>query len=336
MIWRMLAPVLLLSLIFVPEGSAKTSDVGNNYGSGILEIRSQAVGQSLRLTLPMLIPGDISKGSRAYVGMTWTNVWSNDSEFLLDYEMLDTLVGFGYGFNNNFGVGAFLDNRSYFGGLMDDFIEGFHNMFGIDQDGRDKAPSGRSVIQLKDPETGEVTAEIPADKLDNTGLSILANYNFYFENPQLPSMNVYGVARHTLQSPKVFEKTANLDYGLGLGLSKRWFERWYTHAVVGYTWYADRGRIEPGNVTFEDEQLTVLLALGWQYTPDFALLAQYLYGSAVINKFEELDKPSHEVHLGFRWKVNKTYMLDFALIENIITMDNSPDFGLHLGLNASF
>ena len=137
----------------------------------------------------MLIPGDISKGSRAYVGMTWTNVWSNDSEFLLDYEMLDTLVGFGYGFNNNFGVGAFLDNRSYFGGLMDDFIEGFHNMFGIDQDGRDKAPSGRSVIQLKDPETGEVTAEIPADKLDNTGLSILANYNFYFENPQLPSMN---------------------------------------------------------------------------------------------------------------------------------------------------
>lgn len=38
-------------------------------------------------------------------------------------------------------------------------------------------------------------------------------------------------------------------------------------------------------------------------------------------------------HLGFIWRLSKAYVLDFALIANIITMDNSPDFGLHLGLS---
>lgn len=330
------AVALILTLSIAPAGKAGATDLDDNYGMGKLEIRSQAIGQSLRLTLPMLIPGDIAQGRRVYAGMTWTNVWARDREFLLDYEMLDTLLGFGYGFGDRWGVGMFIDHRAYFGGAMDSFIEGFHDWFGIDQDGRDQAPSGRSVIEMYDPDTGEKTVEISADELSNTGLSLLLNHNVDFDHPLLPSLNIYGVARYPLQSPEVFEKSHRLDYGVGLGLSKRWFDRWHTYAVLGYTWYADRGKTDPGEVTFENQQLIGLFAIGWQYSADVNFIAQYVYGSAVIKTLEALDKASHEVHLGFRWRLNQTYMLDFALIENIITMDNSPDFGLHLGLNAAF
>lgn len=148
----------------------------DNHGMGLLQVRSQAIGQSLRLTMPMLIPGDIVNGWRTYAGLTWTNVWANDEAFVLDYEMLDILAGVGYGFNDRWGMAAIVDNRSYFGGAMDSLIEEFHNEFSIDQDGRDTAPRGRSVALRKDPVTGQ-TDEISSGDMNNTGLSLLVNCN---------------------------------------------------------------------------------------------------------------------------------------------------------------
>lgn len=315
----------------VSTGHADDGHGRENHGMGILGIRSQAIGQSLRLTMPMLIPGDIPTGWRGYLGATWTNVWANDAAFLLDYEMLDTVAGVGYGFNERWGMAVFVDNRSYFGGAMDDFIAGFHNLFGIDQDGRDAAPRGRSIIS--DPAIQNQTSSIPANELDNTGLSLLLNSNIDFGYPGWPSMNIYGVTRYALVPAKIFKKSDRFDYGLGVGLSKRWALRWYTHAVLGYTLYADRGPTAPGNVVFGDQQFTGMFALAWQYSPALALMTQYLYSSAVIETIPALDNASHEVHLGFKWLLSKTCVLDFALIENIITMDNSPDFGLHLGVS---
>lgn len=62
----------------------------------------------------------------------------------------------------------------------------------------------------------------------------------------------------------------------------------------------------------------------------------YLFSVAGIKTLEALDKPSHEVHLGFKLRVYGNYVMDFALIENMITLDNSPDFGVHIGLSRRF
>ena len=314
-------------------GLTETTLRDENFGMGKLEIRSQAIGQSMRLTVPFLIPGDITKGWRTYLGTTWTNVWANDEEFLLDYEMLDTFLAVGYGLNDDVGLALVIDNRSYFGGAMDGFIEGFHDLFGVSQDGRDTSPNGRAIIQRTDPATGDVTAEISASELNNTGASFMLNYNFDFGLRGMPSVNLYGVARYPLESPKIFSNNNELDYGLGMGLSKRWVEHWYTYAMLNYTIYADRGTTVPGGVEFENTQWTGMFAVAWQYHPDLSIIAQYLYSSAAIKTLKALDEAAHEVHLGFKWRLADKYMLDFAIIENIITMDNSPDFGLHLGLS---
>lgn len=332
--WAKLATGALLAwMLSVAAGFADTTYRDENFGMGKLEIRSQAIEQSLRLTVPFLVPGDITKGWRTYLGTTWTNVWANDEQFLLDYEMLDTFIGFGYGIDDHLGMALIFDNRSYFGGAMDGFIEWFHDIFGVSQDGRDTSPNGNAVIRKYDPATGDVTVELSASDLNNTGASFLVNYNFDFDHPAWPSMNLYGVVRYALQPPKVFEKSDKTDYGFGWGLSKRWFERWYTYGVLGYTLYADRGKSVPGQVEFINNQTTALFAIAWQYTPDLAIIAQYLYTSAAIKNLESLDEAAHEVNLGFKWRVGQRYMIDFALIENIITLDNSPDFGLHLGLS---
>jgi len=40
--------------------------------------------------------------------------------------------------------------------------------------------------------------------------------------------------------------------------------------------------------------------------------------------------------LGWKWEVKTKVVLEFALIENIIVFDNSPDFGIHAGITSRF
>ncbi|MBW2144225.1 MAG: DUF3187 family protein, partial [Deltaproteobacteria bacterium] len=63
---------------------------------------------------------------------------------------------------------------------------------------------------------------------------------------------------------------------------------------------------------------------------------QYIWHEAALEDFEELSDASHELDLGFKWKLSSGGIIEFAVIENIITYDNSPDFGLHLAYNYSF
>ena len=327
--------ILVFFLLTAAAGFAEEITYDYNHGLGKLSFRSQSPAQSLRLTLPMIIPGDIKPGWETHISLTWTNVWANEAEYLLDYEMSDTLVTVAYGFNTRFGLALGFDNRKYFGGAMDGFIQGFHDLFGAKQDGRDEVPKDRKVVQRYDPQTGQLLSETSASELNNNGIGILLNYNLTHGSKIWPSLNIYGVMRYGLESASIFKDDHPVDYGFGIGLAKRWSSKWYTYVATGYTLYESCETREPTpgveHLKFEDNSLTGLFALSWHYTPNFSILAQYLYSKAAIKNVNKLDEPSHEVQLGFKWLMDKYGLLEFALIENIITVDNSPDFGLHLG-----
>ncbi|TNF73278.1 MAG: DUF3187 family protein, partial [Bacteroidetes bacterium] len=66
------------------------------------------------------------------------------------------------------------------------------------------------------------------------------------------------------------------------------------------------------------------------------LLGQYMFNEAVIKDLGKWSDPSHEINLGFKWKVSRGGTLEFALVENLFTFDNSPDFGIHAGYEQHF
>jgi signal peptidase I len=332
--------VLVLFFLTATTGFGGEIDYAHNRGLGTLQIVSQSPAQSLRLTLPMLIPGDIKPGWGIDIHATWTNVWASESTFLLDYEMLDTIIAATYGFNNRLGLSVAFDNRNYFGGVMDNCIQEFHDMFNIDQDGRDEVPKNRKVVQRFDPQTGD-TIEFSADELNNNGVALLLNYNITHGTQTWPSLNAFGVARYALNSAEIFNHgNHQVDCGFGLGFAKRWSKRWYTYAALGYTIFDDyevratEPDLEP--LEFEDYQFTGMFSLSWHYTPTFAIVAQYLFSGPDIRNIDKLDDPSHEVHLGFKWHSQHYGMIEFALIENVITWNNTPDFGLHAGWSYVF
>ncbi len=342
--WRIkgffLAVMALIYTAF-PAVPGQTQELSHdyNYGLGKIDLRSQSPVQSLRFTLPLLIPGDIQPGCGLHIANTWTNVWADESEYLLDYEMSETLVTVTYGFNKRFGVSLAFENRNYFGGEMDGFIQGFHDLFGIDQEGRDDVSKDRKVIQRFDPKTGQMLSETSAEDLENNAMVFLMNYTLTHGTKIWPSVNVFGAVRYAIDCSDLCDEDHPVDVGLGFGLAKRWSERWYTYASLGYTWYESRDVLEPAPgvaaMDFEDRAVNGLFVISWHWTPTFSLVAQYLYSEASIKNINELDEASHEVHLGFKWKT-KYGMIEFALIENVITMSNSPDFGLHGGWGFQF
>jgi hypothetical protein len=310
-----------------------------NRGLGKFNMRSQSPAQSLRLNIPLPIPGDIKPGWGARMDLTWSNVWASGSTYLLDYEIFDTIVSVDFGFNEHLGLELSFENRHYFGGAMDGLIQGFHDLLGIDQNGRDEAPKNRKVIQRFDSKTGLTLSETSAGELDNNGLSLLLNYNLTHGTEIWPSVNVFGIVRYGLTCADICTDNHPVDFGFGTGLAKRWIKNWYIYAALGYTLYGAREpRLPPPGVEaikFEDDAISGVFALSWHWTPNFSIVGQYLYSGPDIKNIAEMNKASQEVDFGFKWKTTYGF-LEFAIIENIVNYDNSADFGLHGGWSYIF
>ncbi len=171
----LLLSVLLISLALPPNSFSDETGFDYNYGPGTLQLRSQSPTQSLRLTMPSIIPVAIKPGILSVnAGTTWTNVWVDSSKVMLDYEMLDTHIAVSYGINKRLGFGMAFDQRSYFGGGMDNFIQEFHDLFGIDQNGRDKVDRNLSRIIRYDDQGNIIFQTDDLSNMENNGVNLVA------------------------------------------------------------------------------------------------------------------------------------------------------------------
>ena len=305
-----------------------------NYGLGILQLRSQSPAQSLRLTMPSIIPGAFKPGSfGVHAGTTWTNVWVDRSEVALDYEMLDTHIAVSYGINQRLGLGMAFDQRNYFSGAMDNFIQEFHDLCGIDQNGRDKVDRNLSRIIRYDDQGNIIFQTDDLSNMENNGISLVAQYILSHGTRRWPAIGVSGLLRYGLNTPSSEDNHEPLDWNIGIGLSKRLTNTWYMYSHLCYTNF---GQTELFGLEFEGDAISFMLALACQWKPNFSILLQYVFSEGVVKDFGSLSDSSHEVNIGFKWQLSSGSIIEFALVENIITFDNSPDFGLHLAFSHPF
>ena len=86
----------------------------------------------------------------------------------------------------------------------------------------------------------------------------------------------------------------------------------------------------------EGNQSTFLTALEWRFRSDQSLLFQLLLTEGVIGSFDPFSDRSDELTIGWKWEVVDKGILEVGLIENILSFDNSPDFGIHVGFTRRF
>lgn len=316
-----------------PQGYAQEPDFNYNFGLGSFRYRSQSPGQSLRFTMLNILSGPIKAGWRTSAGAAWTNTWADKDMYLLDYEMLDAHIAISYAFNQRFELGLFFENRSFFGGYMDNTIQEFHDLFGIGQSGRDKVEHNLSRVILRD-DRGNTLTEFSADRLENNGVGLFAQYIIHPGTTLWPAICVNGQLRYALKEPDVMaDSDEPLDTHVGIGLSKRLTRKWHTNFTIGYTHY---GQTEFDNMELESNALSGMLSMAYDWTANFSLLVQYNFHEGVINNFDKLSNCSHEIVLGFKWMTDHGGIVELGLIENIIETYNSPDVGLHFAYAYRF
>lgn len=324
-----------LSLLFVvcslavpPCGFAHEEEGDRSHDPGFLHIRPQAPAYSFRMTMPHLLPGSIKPGFGYIVGTTLSNVWVNDKDTNLDYEMLDVHLNFTYGFDEDFGFALVYDQRSYFGGILDGLIQDFHDVINISQGGRTDVPKGRTYFERFD--TGDVFDDLTV--LDNDAISLLVQYVFLHGRENLPAAGLSGGVRYTLNAPEGGAKKHPVDMSIALGLAKRLSENWYSCLHLGFIHF-DQTRVL--NLQFKEDVFNSMAALAWNISHRHTFLAQIFYSEGTIKNFAQFKNPSTELDLGMKIVTDSGGAYEFAIIENIFNYDNSPDLGFHFAYSKN-
>lgn len=331
-------------LIALPSGFRSAGVCVSSVGYGPLRLRSQSPLQSLRLAIAPRTPSTLVRGqTEVHLGATWSNVWAVEDDlpdpdtgtfgtYQVDYESLHTSLSVGYGATDNLQVELEVENRSRFGGVMDGFIEGFHDVFGLGQSGRDLAPRDDFLIYA-DPATGQ-----PPVRLDRSAKGTFARnlvlslqHNVTCGGPRWPAFSWAVTGRWPLEDSPDLEGDG-LDLALSAAASRR-FGNLYVYLTLGWARYASESA---RGIPLADSQMSVLGALEWRAGVRYSLLVQVLASEGQANVPSPFSDWSHEVTLGVKGELWSGGVVELGLIENVIAHDNSPDFGAHLAVTQRF
>ena len=295
--------------------SSEQATPGYNYSHGPLRLTSQSPGQSLRLTMPPMVPEAIEPGHyRLLFGTAWTNVWAKEDRYFLDYEMLDSFVAVSYGVNDRLGLALGFNQRNYFGGAMDNSIEEFHDLFGIHQKGRDEAPHNDTRI-IRYDEFGNIIEDTnDISEANNNNILFAAQFILGHGTERMPAMSVTGIARYGLDTPPSENDDKPIDIGMGIGFSKRWAARWYSYHYLSLTRY---GQTELFNLELEKTAASGMTAVAWLWRPNCSILLQYMVHEGVLKDFGSMSNTAHELDLGLKWQFSDGSIMEIGFIENI-------------------
>ncbi|MFV2071945.1 MAG: DUF3187 family protein [Thermoanaerobaculales bacterium] len=327
-----------------PGGFRGKSICFSHVGYGPLKIRSQSAFQSLRLGIVPRTPSTLARGEQEVrLGATWANNWANDAAsfdpengeigpYLLDFEALDLGLSYAYGITDTFQIEAEYEQRVRFGGRLDSLIEGFHNLFGLGQAGRDLWPRDQLNIFV-DPGDGRPPVVLGSEARGTFARNLLVTlqHNITCGTAKLPALSWAVTGRYAAGNFDDLEG-GNFDLALSVAAARR-FGHFYVYLTLGYAWY---GSDSVYGLDLESTQATVLAAGEWRFKPRMSLILQYLVSQGVATDLGPFSDTSNEVVFGFKWEVHSAGVLEIGLLENIISFDNSPDFGVHAAFTQRF
>lgn len=298
-------------------------------GLGLLRLPSQSPFQTLRLTLLPRTPSTLKTESWEFrLTQSLSNTWVNEPDYFIDNETLHSSVSASRRFKDVL-IEMSFEERRLMNGALDGFIKNFHEKCGIDQDGRDKAPYGEVDVRLYDRRGDEIMDWKGGKGAFSQGLTASVQHNITPGAARLPAFSYTFCARYNIWDAIDLETDFPFDLGMSFSMAKK-IGKANLYLAPGVLWCGSTGF---EMVRFKRTQLSCLLGFEWRISQSLSALLQYLFSEGAVRDFGSFSDPSHEVSLGFKGKLSKKLIWELGLLENIITYDNSPDFGLHWGIS---
>lgn len=278
----------------------------------------------------------------------WVNIWAYHIEsdekfrpgmdpetfpfefgtFAIDIEAVCMTTTLSYGLTDRADVMLSIPVYHISGGVMDGFIEGFHDAFGIDQHRRSETERDQAWIFYVDRDTN--SHRFDDDAIRGYGLGDISIYTGWRLMDSSPALSLYGCVKIPTHTRMIPTEITGVD--LSVMYSMAWqLGRSSIYHGLGGIYYADTGLPD---IRFKRFRFTTATTVEYPIYPKIGGLLHFVANSPSAH-FPQLDEHVFEMSLGVRWYRND-YILDVGFIENIFWYDNSPDFGVHIGLKRRF
>lgn len=292
---------------------------------GPLNIRSLSPGQALRLApLPRSPYGLPAGETELQFNMAAVSVFlQSPSVYLLDFNFTDTRLAVNHGFNYGWSAELSFSDRRIRNLNLDEVVESFHDVFGIEQNGRDINQNQTHIdIPLY---SASFADELNGVFSQTIGLSI--QKVLIDKSVEWPAVAiVFNTSMETL-SDGMIEKGA-IDYGLQLTMAQKQ-SAGYMFGNISYTHFGSDETL--GLIPLAEKQFSGMMGYEFSVDRHEAFIVQYLFSDGVLVDLGALDEVSHEIHLGYKWR-SESNIIEVGLVENIVNFDNGPDVAFTFGV----
>jgi hypothetical protein len=207
-------------------------------------------------------------------------------------------------------------------------ILGFHDAFGIAVGARNQFSRNENRIEIQPPDGGpRLVVDETNPQPYEQGLLATFQHILTYGDDAFPAVSWSLTLRRHLDEGDI-EPQGPVDIGASVGFAKR-AGPFHLYAGGTFAWF---GRESYFGLKLRTTQWSALAALELNVISDFSVIGQLLVTSGGIDGLKHLSDPCYEVTAGFKWEFLKGMILDFAIVENVINFENSPDFGIHGGL----
>ncbi|MGL4192429.1 MAG: DUF3187 family protein [Vibrio sp.] len=291
--------------------------LANPYHYGPFNLYAQAPLASHSLT-PQLRDGySLPLDSlQLYGGFSAASIWSDSPSYQGDFYQNQFAIGLKWQFAPRWQSELNYRDSQAWDNQLDSLTMGFHNLFGLDQNGRDSVAKHRFHIAIPEHNI----------QWDGFAGSTLSRAVTLYTQYQLHSSEQHGLSIG-----------ASLYYHQS-GLLR--FSRLEQALQLNYTYQYDQHRIytmlgmvhhDSATGTLPLKSLSLSSAIGYEYQlhPKHHLFTSFHFYQGSVESPAALEKPATEYVLGYRYLLPSS-AIELAFTENVFSMDNSADIALHI------
>ena len=288
-------------------------------GRGLVDFRDQFPLAKLHLQLPSATPPGLESGaSVASVQFDWANTLARSTFHLVDAETYTLRLGYWHALRRDVYLGAETAVEARDGGVLDGFIDGFHDRFDINVPSRNASPKDEYQITVVD-DRRRVRELDRGVGLGNTTLK--AHWIFMEGEQWRPTLSVQALLN--LPTSTHGFGSRGVDLGLAFLAQKRLWHHLYLYGIFGGTYLTDR-KTEGLRYTEFNGQLSVgvEIVLWWE---SMSLVGQYVLLSPLLDGPDGLDQRRQYVGGALKWQAHPKVNLTLGMMENLPSLKVSTD-----------